>query len=134
MGMRGGRTVMVESSRFAKPWRESVLTQSHEQYKGSPLTGPLSVNITFWLARPKNHYRMVDKELSNIIKANAPIFSTSGTQGDIDKIARCTLDGLQSPCGGCVIQSDALVVSLQCEKRYVTELEGSGATIHVIQR
>ena len=123
---------MVEASKRAKPWRQDVMHQTRDQYRGQPLTGPVSVEITFWLPRPQSHYRIIDKQLSNVIKANAPVFSTASTQGDIDKVLRCTLDGLQAKTGGCVLADDSLVVRVVCEKRYVTETQGCGAFITVV--
>ena len=46
---------------------------------------------------------------------------------------RSTLDGLSAKAGGCVIKDDALVVKLSCEKRYVTDAEGCGAIIRVVE-
>jgi crossover junction endodeoxyribonuclease RusA len=128
-----GNGIMVEASKRAKPWRQDVMIQSRDQYDGAPLTGPVFVEITFWLPRPQSHYRMIDKQLSNVIKANAPVFSTASTQGDIDKVLRCSLDGLQAKTGGCVLADDSLVVRVTAEKRYVTEAEGCGALISVLQ-
>ena len=116
------------------PWRESVITQSLEQYKGEPLSGPLKVEITFWMPRPQSHYRTIGGELSNEIKPNAPVFCTSTTRGDLSKLLRCTEDGLSSKCGGSVIQDDNLIVSVCCEKRYVINGEGCGALINVVKR
>jgi crossover junction endodeoxyribonuclease RusA len=127
-----GNGIMVEASRRAKPWRQDVKLDTRDQFRGDPLTGPVSVEIVFWLPRPQSHYRIIDKQLSNVIKANAPIYSVASTQGDIDKLLRCTLDGMQAKTGGCVLADDSLVVKVSCEKRYVTATEGCGATITVI--
>ena len=107
------------------------MSQTRDQFFGEPLTGPLWVGIVFWFPRPQTHYRIIDGELSNVIKSNKPTHTTSCSDGDIDKIVRSTLDGLSAKAGGCVIQDDSLVVSLTCEKRYVTEAEGCGALITI---
>lgn len=128
-----GRGILVESSTKVKPWRTDIVTQSWEQYGKDPLTGPLEMEIIFWFPRPQTHYRVIGGELSNVIKDNKPTHTTSCSDGDLDKVVRSTLDGLSAKAGGCVIQDDSLVVKLSCEKRYVTEAEGCGAYIRVVE-
>ena len=127
-----GNGVMIESSKRVKPWRQDVKLDSRDQYKGQPIAGPVSVEITFYLPRPQAHYRT--GKFAGQLKPTAPTHSTSCAQGDIDKLVRSTLDGLSAKAGGCVIQDDSLVVRLSCEKRYVTEAEGCGAYIRVIPK
>jgi len=123
---------MLESSKKAKPWRQDVKLDSRRQYKDVPLTGPVEMEIVFWLPRPKSHFRT--GRHAGELKPNAPSHSTSAGQGDIDKLARCTLDGLSAKCGGSVIADDSLVVKLSLEKRYVTATEGVGATIRLVKQ
>ena len=120
---------MVESSKRAKPWRQDVKLDTRAQFRGELFTGPVSIDIVFWLPRPKGHYRT--GRFAGQLKPNAPTHSISAGQGDIDKICRCTLDGLSAKSGGCVIADDSLVVRLTCEKRYVTDSETCGATIQI---
>ena len=126
-----GNGVMIESSKRGKPWRQDVKLDSRDQYKGQPIAGPVFVEITFYLPRPQAHYRT--GKFAGQLKPTAPTHSTSCAQGDIDKLVRSTLDGLSAKAGGCVIQDDSLVVRLTCEKRYVTDTEGCGAYIRVIE-
>ena len=123
---------MIESSKKAAPWRQDVKLDSQEQYKGPILTGPVSVSIVFWLPRPKAHFRT--GKHAGELKPTAPTHCTSAQAGDIDKLIRCTLDGLSAKCGGIVLADDSLVVSLSSEKRYVTNDRASGADITVVQR
>ena len=124
---------MLESSKRAKPWRQDVKLDSRAQFTGPLITGPVFMSIVFYVPSPKGHYRTIDKRVSDVIKDNAPGYSTSCGDGDIDKLVRCTLDGLSAKCGGCVIADDSLVVRLSCEKRYVTKTEACGACITVVQ-
>lgn len=124
---------MVESSKKAAPWRQDVKLDSRHQYRGPLLTGSVAIEIIFYLPRPQGHYKTINKQVSNIIKDNAPVYSTSCASGDIDKLIRCTLDGLSAKCGGCVIADDSLVVKLLSEKRYVTQSEACGAAIAVVK-
>ena len=105
--------------------------QSRDQYKGEPLSGPLSVEIIFWIPRPKAHYKTKGGLVTNEIKDNAPTHSISCADGDIEKLIRSTHDGLSATCGGCVMKDDSLVVAIRCEKRYVIASRGSGADISV---
>lgn len=123
---------MIESSKRAKPWRQDVKLDSRQQYTGPVITGPVSVSIIFWLPRPQSHYRT--GKFAGQLKPNAPMHSTSCADGDLDKLVRCTLDGLSAKCGGVIIADDSLVVTLVCEKRYITLEEGCGASIRVLKR
>lgn len=120
---------MLESSKKAKPWRQDVKLDSRRQYKREPFTGPVAMQIIFYMPRPKSHFRT--GKYAGELKPNAPVFSTSCASGDIDKLARCTLDGLSAKCGGNVIADDSLVVKLSVEKRYVINGFTTGATIRI---
>lgn len=127
-----GRAVLGESSDRVAPWRENIIWQSRKQYKGEPLEGPLQISITFWLPRPKSHYKTINGEVSNIIKPGKPTHTIASTQGDVDKLIRSTFDGLAAKTGGCIAQDDSQFVRLKdIEKCYVTEDEMSGALIQV---
>lgn len=123
---------MVESSRKARPWRQDVRSDTREQYAGPVITGPVFMEIIFYFPRPKGHFRT--GKYAGELKPNAPRHVTSTACGDIDKLARCTLDGLSAKCGGNVIADDSLVVRLTCEKRYVSDGELAGASIALVQR
>ena len=51
--------------------------------------------------------------------------------GDLDKLARSTLDGCAVRSGGCLIADDSQVVSLALAKRYAERLEPTGAVIRL---
>ena len=123
---------MIESSKKAAPWRQDVKLDSHRQFQGPVFAGPVSVSIVFWLPRPKAHFRT--GKFAGQLKPTAPTHCTSAQAGDIDKLIRCTLDGLSAKCGGIVLADDSLVVSLSSEKRYVTDDRATGADITVIER
>jgi Holliday junction resolvase RusA-like endonuclease len=82
---------------------------------------PLSVSITFRLARPAGHYR---KGALNALKPGAPAFPRG--KPDADKLARATLDSLT----GIVFDDDARIVELVVLKRYAAPGH-EGATITV---
>lgn len=75
-----GHGIMVESSKFLKPWREAVKWATLEACKGQveKICGPIYVEITFTMVRPKS------------AKKNA----VPDKQPDIDKLLRSTFDSL----------------------------------------
>ena len=127
---KNGRAILTESSTGSRDWRRDVMYDSRQQYKGSVVTGPVFLTIDFWMPRPKSHYRT--GKFAGELKPDALVYCP--TTPDIDKLVRCTLDGLSAKCGGSVIADDSLVVGLLCQKRYVTIQEGVGATISVVER
>ena len=120
---------MVESSKRCGVWRHDVRVYSRQQYTGSVITGPVFVEMIFYMPRPKGHYRT--GKFAGELKPNAPVYCS--TTPDVDKLCRSTLDGLSTATGGCVLADDNLVVGLVAEKRYVNT-GGCGATIRLIKR
>jgi len=106
-----GRGILVESSKAVKPWREAVkwayLQQKPLQdraWDGQTLpmiTGPVRVDITFTLPRPKSAPK------SRVYPVSAP---------DIDKLCRSTFDAL-TQVGS--IEDDSRIVASSQRKLYV---------------
>lgn len=106
--VRGGRVAMVEMSKHVKPWRSDVrdaaLSFLHRTNRTRyPLTGPLSVDMVFSIARPKGHYGTGRN--AGVLKASAPRFPAS--MPDLSKLLRATEDALTSAG---LWKDDALVV------------------------
>lgn len=116
---KNGRVSMVESSAKVKPWREAVKyavwqhAQDTDADRLAPmLTGPVEVGVTFYLPRPKGHYRTGRN--AHLLKDGAPPFPAG--KPDLDKLLRSTLDAL-SEAG--VWRDDSQVVRLvRLEKVY----------------
>jgi crossover junction endodeoxyribonuclease RusA len=109
----GGR--MVESSRAVGPWREAVRAETQRAVKleGS-FAGPVHLELTFWLPRPKGHYGTGRN--AGQVRESAPCYPTS--RPDVDKLARAVLDGLVD---GGAFADDSEVTSLTTVKRYEGE-------------
>ena len=120
---------LMESSKKVKPWRQDIIHAALEAYAGNPFNEPVSVSIEFIFPRPKSHYGTGKN--SETIKPKAPLFCTSKTNGDIDKVCRSTFDALSVSSGGSVIMDDSLVVSVKALKRYAARYELAGANINV---
>lgn len=108
-----GNGVMVESSKRVKPWRQDVKYAALEAMSkdASPLTGPVSVVVTFYLPRPKGHYRTGRN--AYLLRDSAP--AHPAVKPDVDKLLRSTLDAL-GEAG--VWRDDSQVVALVAAKEY----------------
>lgn len=108
-GMRGGKAIMVESSKKVKPWREAVKWAAREHAVHlEMLRGPLSVTMVFTLPRPKSAPK------SRLWPDRKP---------DLDKLIRSTCDALTDSG---VIEDDARIVELKVSKQFPVNLEYRG--------
>lgn len=108
--IRGGRVVLVESSKKVKPWREAVGTKAQESIEGL-LDGPLVLEVEFVMPRPK---ALGDKEAPPMVQ-----------RPDCDKLLRSTCDGLTGTAYG----DDSQVVTIRAHKRRAKPGETPGAHI-----
>jgi crossover junction endodeoxyribonuclease RusA len=126
-----GNGIMVESSKKVRPWRTDVQLAAERAYSGEVISVPVHVNVDFFFARPKSHYRT--GKYSDLLKADAPLYASTHRLGDLDKLLRSTIDALSFVTGGCVIRDDCLVVSLSSTKRYTNAGTPPGAAIKVLK-
>ena len=134
-GAQGSKTAtrwggMKESSSKVAPWRAAVAYACEQQWDGDPFTIPVAMEIEFILPRAKHHWSTA-KGKEDQLKPSAPLHCTSSLLGDLDKLARSTLDGCALRSGGCLIADDSQVVSLALAKRYAAKLEPTGAVIRL---
>lgn len=115
-----GQGVMIESSKFAKPWRAVVSLAASRacQDQGGqrvrpPFNGPVGVQITFTLRRPKAHFGTGRN--ASALKPGAPMHCPH--KPDLDKLARTVLDALT----GIIYLDDSQVAGLSLEKVYGDE-------------
>ena len=76
----------------------------------SPVYGPISMTLEFYVARPKAHYRT--GKYSHILKDNAPTWHTS--RADIDNYVKLVLDALN----GVFYKDDSQICHLKTIKKY----------------
>ena len=126
-----GRGVMVESSKKVRPWRQDVMATSDRAYKGKVITNPVRLEVDFFFARPKSHYRT--GKYSDLLREDAPIYAFTHNLGDLDKLLRSTIDALSFVTGGCIIRDDCLVVSISSSKQYANAITPPGAAIKVVE-
>ena len=104
---KAGHTYTYPASKFEKPWVDAVkqATQIVMRHHRQP-DPPYAVTVEHVIARPKNP------------RYEYPY------QGDIDKLARATIDGLVQ---GGAMKDDAHVTALTTSKRYARPGEEPGA-------
>jgi len=110
--LRNGRTVLLESSRRVKGFRD-VLAADARRVFPKPCGFPAIVNLVFRFRRPPSHFTAKGK-----LKKDAPTHPTRKS-GDIDKLCRAALDALT----GVAYWDDSQVIGLYATKEYGPESE-----------
>lgn len=108
--IRGGKVVLVESSKKEKPWREAVARIAGENID-EPKEGPIRLVLEFIMPRTKAMGNKVAQPMTQ--------------KPDLDKLIRSTCDGLTGP--GYV--DDSQVVSVLAVKRRAAPGEETGAAV-----
>jgi len=87
---RGAIINMAPNSKYTKPWMALVKASARKAYQGPPIQGPISINATFMMDRPKSHRR--SGKNAALLKANAPVYHLQ--KPDVTKLWRSTEDAL----------------------------------------
>ena len=133
-GAQGSKTAtrwggMKESSPKVAPWRAAMAYCCEQQFGGEVITDPVAMEIEFILPRAKHHWSKAKGKEDQLVPS-APLHCTSSSPGDIDKLARSTLDGCAVRSGG-ASSPTTQVVSLALAKRYAERLEPTGAVVRL---
>lgn len=118
IGQRGQvKHCLVEDNDDTAPWR-SRIELAGRKFPVAGLAGPVGVEVTITIARPKSHYRTGRN--THLLKATAPAWphrshASAGGNGDADKFGRNVLDGL-ADAG--LYGNDIQVVELMSRKCY----------------
>lgn len=116
---RTKRVVIVDDAgQKNKDWRNSVKFAARDAIHEA-FSGPVSLDVTFYMPRPKAHYRA-----NGELKPSAPRFHT--TKPDRTKLLRSTEDAL-SDAG--VWRDDTQVVDGPVRKVYADDVSKTGARI-----
>lgn len=114
-GRYTGKVALIESAGDrVKTWREDVRAAAMDAAEAAHWTvpaGPIACQLTFYLPRPKGHYRTGRN--AGLLRDAAPTFPT--TKPDKDKLERATLDALTSAG---VIPDDSRIVGGSTWKVY----------------
>lgn len=76
----------------------------------SALKGDISLNVTFYMPRPKKHYRT--GKYARLLKKDSPFWHS--TKPDIDNLVKFVMDALQ----GILWSDDCKIVRLETSKIY----------------
>ena len=117
-----GAAILIEDRHAElKNWRAAVSWYAMK-YKtvARPVTGPIRLLLTFYLKRPKSHYRT--GQFVGMLKDNAPTYC--GRKPDWDKIARAVCDALT----GIIYVDDGQVADPHAPKLYANGAPG----VHIV--
>ena len=99
VGIKGGRGVMIESSKAVKPWREAVKCAALDAMPpGSPwyqIAGPIRVRMVFTLPKPKSApkgritYPDRKPDLSKLVRATEDALTDAGVWQDDARVIEC---------------------------------------------
>jgi len=118
------RKLLVEGNRAKlNPWRQDVAAAAQAAMESGPWREAVSVQMTFFLKRPKGHFGTGRNE--GTLRSAAP--RRPGTKPDIDKLSRSILDALT----GIVFADDSQVVSLDAMKMYADNGHTPGVVVNV---
>ena len=112
-GIRGGRGILVESSKALGPWRERVALAAHSHADGL-MGGPIGIRLKFVMPRPKSTPK---RTTPPAVKRN----------GDLDKLTRAVLDALSNV----IYVDDCQVIDMRCTKRIAEIGEKPGVSIEL---
>lgn len=120
---------MREDNPKTRPWRDTVAYDARAAMGGEPpLVGPLWLDVTFWMPRPKSHYG--SGRNANALKATAPDHCT--TKPDLDKLLRALGDAMTTAG---VWMDDSQAVVVEARKMYVdTVVTSPGCAVVVLDR
>lgn len=119
-----GRAFFKPDNPKTAAW-QGVVAHAAAQAGAKPIDGPVRLELTFVLPRPKGH--MGSGKNAATVKASAPRYPASKPDGD--KLERAVLDALT----GVVYADDGQVVDVTWAKRWAG-VEGGGESAGVLVR
>jgi Holliday junction resolvase RusA-like endonuclease len=119
-----GRRFVRDSNPAVKEWRRRIVDKAAEAMEGKELlTGPLRLEVAFYLKRPKGH--LGTGRNSKAVKPSAPEWPI--TRPDTTKLLRALEDALK----GVVWADDSQVVRQEATKWYALPGEPPRAVVYV---
>jgi len=121
IGARGKvkHQLVEQLEKMLTPWR-ALVVKGGRALPVTGLVGPIGVEMTVTIARPKSHYRTGRN--AHLLRDDAPLWPSQEGTGDVDKYGRAVLDSLQkgkpSTPGAGTVKTDAQVVELIARKCY----------------
>lgn len=109
-GAYTGRVGLRSDNPALSAWREAVRAEAQRAAQDRESYGPgeaVVVEMRFYLARPAGHYGTGRN--AGTLRPSAPKWPMRARSGDLDKLVRAVLDGLQA---GGIVDDDARVIGL----------------------
>ena len=129
---RGGRPIMVESSKRVPKWRAAVAAAAQAAIDLLPadeqrrVVDAVAVTLDFCMPRPKAHFGTGRN--ASLLRAGAPVEPIG--KPDLDKLTRAVLDALT----GVAWVDDAQVTDLVVAKRFAPRPDQVGVHVRVDTR
>lgn len=118
---RGGKAgVYTPDTPALRQWRYNLIA-GLQRHKDKNIGGAFEVKLTFYMPRPKSHFR--SGKYKHLLNNSAPKYHTS--KPDIDNLVKLVLDELGKMR---YWKDDAAVVSLKATKEYA-DIIGTGCRI-----
>ena len=114
----------VFDSGTAEAWKSQIAAEGSKHRPQTPLGGPVSLRIRFYMPRPKGHFVAGKPERG--LRPSAPVRHIG--KPDADNLAKAVMDALKQ-CGWYWLD-DAQVVILTVAKNYSRNC-GTGAEIEI---
>lgn len=118
---RRGNHAGVYDPGTADGWKLLVRDEARKAWDGKQFEGTVSVEIEFWMPRPKAHFNKKG------LKADAPVYHTS--KPDLDNLLKAVFDALTN-LG--VWRDDSQIASIQSCKSF-SSAPGAYITIESLQ-
>lgn len=106
VGFKGGKGMMIESSKAVRPWRQDVTAAALEQLERDSLSlerhcngaipGPVEVEMIFTMKKPKSapktRQTWPDRtpDLSKLVRSTEDALTSAGVWEDDARVVRCT--------------------------------------------
>lgn len=125
-GKRNNGSVFLRDSNGKRlhPWREHVARETQANRGTTTFTGPVRVDLIFFMPRPGYHFGTGRNAAT--LKPGAPFFHT--VKPDVDKLERAILDALKM---GGAYTDDALVCMVTKSKVYAHPSATPGVQIQI---
>lgn len=104
------RVAMVDASKHSPAWKKTIASYAWENYSGKPLEGPVKLRLTFFMPRPKSHFRT--GRFSGQLKDSAPLQHLF--KPDLSKLFRCAEDALT----GILYKDDAQIIEHESPRKH----------------
>lgn len=123
--MAAGRMVTKGANPRTKAW-QAVVAAFAVDAGVEPIEGGVELELRFYFHRPKSHYGTGRN--AAVLKATAPPRPITRSRGDLDKLVRAVLDGLD----GIAYSDDSQVTAINASKHYLPRTEREGLAARVV--